>query len=170
MRWLGWTVVAALGLTVGAGCREGTNDTAAQRELKKQTNELADAASRTAKAAGDVVKEQAPEVREELGQAAKDAKQGVRDVAGQLSQQAEEALTGSVTGTVASASEDRLQIQRTDGKKVVLATDGRTRVTREGKNVSLGSLPPGAEVRASYVIHDDEWVARQVDVVPPAKH
>jgi hypothetical protein len=169
MRWLGWTVVGALGLTVGAGCRGTANDSEARRELRKQTSELSDAAARTAKAAGDVVKEEAPRVREELGQAAKEARKDASDLARELSQEAEESLTGTVSGTVASATEGRLQLRATDGKKVVLSTDGRTRVTREGKVIEPGALPPGAEVRASYVIRDDEWVARLVVVVVPAK-
>jgi hypothetical protein len=84
-------------------------------------------------------------------------------------QAVEDPLVGSVAGTVARASEGHLQLRDEGGKDIVLSTDTRTRVVRDGRPVTLEALQPGSEVRASYVIQGEEWMARQVEVVPPVK-
>ena len=78
---------------------------------------------------------------------------------------AENPLTGSVSGTVARAFEGKLQLHEADGKRIVLSTDDRTQVARDGQPVALDALQPGTAVRASYVIEGNVWMARQVDVL-----
>ncbi|WNG51183.1 hypothetical protein F0U60_48915 [Archangium minus] len=80
----------------------------------------------------------------------------------------EDPLTGSVAGTVAQTAGSALHLHEADGKRIVLNTDGQTRVVRDGQPVGLEALQPGTEVRASYVISGTDWMAREVDVVSPA--
>ncbi|WNG40753.1 hypothetical protein F0U61_48970 [Archangium violaceum] len=80
----------------------------------------------------------------------------------------EDPLTGSVAGTVAQTAGSALHLHEADGKRIVLNTDGQTRVVRDGQPVGLEALQPGAEVRASYVISGTDWMAREVEVVSPA--
>jgi ElaB/YqjD/DUF883 family membrane-anchored ribosome-binding protein len=161
----------------------------AQQRLQKQAGELAEAASRTARAAGEVakqeaaelnerVKEEAPRVHEDLSQTAQEVSQQAREIARDLraegstlaEQAVDDPLTGSVSGTVAHASGRALQLRDTDGKEIVLTTDGDTQVVmRGGQPMTLRALQPGAEVRASYVIQGEYWMARQVEVVAPPK-
>jgi ElaB/YqjD/DUF883 family membrane-anchored ribosome-binding protein len=198
MRRLTWAALATLGLTLGAGCREReearpaaipeSERAEARQRLQEQADELADAAARTARAAGEVakqeatelnerVKEEAPRVHEDLSRTAQDVSQQAREVARGIrtegstaaEQAVEDPLTGSVSGTVARASGGALQLHDTDGKQIVLTTDGDTRVTRGGQPTTLRALQPGAEVRASYVIQGENWMARQVEVVAPSK-
>ena len=199
MRWRSWAALATLGLGLGAGCRERDEGQAtappseseraeARQRLQKQADELADAASRTARAAGEVarqeatelnerVKEEAPQLHEDLSRTARDVSQQAHEVARDIreegstaaEQAVEDPLTGSVSGTVARASGDALHLRDADGKQIVLTTDGDTRVMRGGHSTTLQALQPGAEVRASYVIQGEDWMARQVEVVSPAK-
>jgi ElaB/YqjD/DUF883 family membrane-anchored ribosome-binding protein len=190
--------LATLGLTLAAGCQEReearpaapseSERAEARQRLQKEAGELADAASRTARAAGEVakheaaevnerVKEEAPRVHEDLSRTARDVSQQAHEIARDLRTEGstaagravENPLTGSVSGTVARASGGALQLRDADGKQIVLSTDGDTRVMRGGQPTTLRALQPGTEVRASYVIHGEDWMARQVEVVSPPK-
>jgi hypothetical protein len=164
MRRLG--MVAVVGLVVGMGCQErerqetrmppppaaeGTEreEASAMEELRQQTAELADEVSETTEATERVA-------REEL-----------REGGAAVERAVEGALTGAVAGVVAGTSESRLQLREPDGDRILLRTDARTEVLRDGQPISLDSLSPGAEVRASYEIQGDDWVARRVYVVAP---
>ncbi|HYO56147.1 hypothetical protein [Archangium sp.] len=142
MRRLTLAAVAMLGLGGGAGCQE--------REEARMASPPA----------------------EERALATQEARELTRDIPAEGSTAAERAvanpLLGSVSGTVARTSGDALQLHEAGGKRVVLTTDGQTRVVRNGQPLGLEALQPGTEVRASYVIDGEEWRARQVDVVPPA--
>jgi hypothetical protein len=141
MRRLTVVTWVAVGLAVGAGCRE--------REARTAAPSDGDRALATQKA-----RELTRDIPTEGSTAAE------RAVANPL--------IGSVSGTVTGASEGELQLREAGGKSLVLTTDGETRVVRDGRPVGLESLQPGTEVRASYVIDGEEWRARELDVVPPA--
>ena len=71
----------------------------------------------------------------------------------------------SVLGTVVWVGDDELLVRDTGGvEREVLVEDG-TRFVREGRQVSRRRVEKGAQVRISYGVEQEEWVAREVELI-----
>ncbi len=182
-RWVTWTV-ALLGLGVGAGCEKKEEPRAeappveqrgaegdAMQELRQQTEQLAERAGETAGTARRAAEQESAAVRERAEGLAREVREGAGEAVEEIGERGEalgRELSGDVVeGVVADVREDRLLLRGPEGKRIVLRTDERTQVLRDGRRIRQESIQPGSEVRASYILEGEERVARRVEVEEP---
>lgn len=78
-----------------------------------------------------------------------------------------EQAEASVEGTVEWVGDDELLVRDTGGAERELRIQHNTRFLRGGRQVSRRSMAQGAEIRVSYDVFQGEWVAREVELLPP---
>ena len=69
----------------------------------------------------------------------------------------------SVTGTVAQASADELQVDTANQPGMRLKVNNSTRITIDGKDASVSELREGSQVRASYQGNGDQATATRIE-------
>ncbi|QRK13225.1 hypothetical protein JQX13_26255 [Archangium violaceum] len=74
---------------------------------------------------------------------------------------------GAVQGRIVSTEPDGFSLRDEQGRTYSLGIDERTQVTQNQQPVSLGMYTEGTEVRASFIVRDDEaLIAREVEILP----
>jgi len=136
-----------------------------RQDMAKETAEVRqDAAEKTAEVRQDAQKEMADK-REELAEERRDVNEAQRDLA---QAKVDDATTGgTVTGTLKSTT-GGLTIRDDKGLDYELETNDATTVTYDGQRVKLDDFKEGSEVRASYSVHGDDKVAKDVEILKNA--
>jgi hypothetical protein len=75
----------------------------------------------------------------------------------------------SVSGTIAQASTDEVRVDTANQPGMRLKVTGATRITLDGKEVSVTQLQEGSQVRASYSVVGDQPTAVRIEVKSAAK-
>jgi hypothetical protein len=78
-----------------------------------------------------------------------------------------EAGAMSLRGTVESKKADKLTLNTDQGKKDLIVTTD-TELVHLGRDIRIEDIVPGAEVRASYNIEANRWVADRVELLDPS--
>lgn len=79
----------------------------------------------------------------------------------------QERALANVNGTVEWVGDDELLVRDMGGVERELRVQGTTRFWRGERQVSRRAVEQGAEVRVSYDVLQGEWVAREVELLPP---
>lgn len=166
--------VAGLGLF---GCKAERQDVAEQRE------DVAEARSAHQDRAAELRQEEAREVQEvgqdtqeELADSREEVINEERELAETQREAAERAGVGgsglaspvAVTGTLKSSLGSGVTLTDKLGGELKLDTDDQTVVMHNGQKVEIDDFEEGSQIRASYVVQDDEKVAREITILRAA--
>jgi hypothetical protein len=75
----------------------------------------------------------------------------------------------SVNGTLVQASSDEVRVDTANQPGMRLRVTGATRITLDGKDVSVTQLQEGSQVRASYSVVGDQPTALRIEVKSASK-
>lgn len=79
--------------------------------------------------------------------------------------QMEQAQRFTEVGRVTNVGADSITLERATGEELDLEVRDTTSVTMEGRPVQIDALPEGSQVRASYMMVDDDRIADSIEVI-----